>query len=42
MLAIVSGILRENGHKSTAAWVITGVVVVGVLAYRLYRRRRSR
>jgi hypothetical protein len=44
MIEVISGAPHEHGHKSALAWIITGVIVLVTLSYRVYsgRRRRSR
>ncbi|HEY4452336.1 MAG TPA: hypothetical protein VGN13_12175 [Solirubrobacteraceae bacterium] len=42
LLLILAGLLREHGHKTTLNWIITGVVVLLGIGYRLYRRRSRR
>jgi hypothetical protein len=42
VLEIAAVTLREHGHKTPFSWILTGVIVVLVISYRLYRARRSR
>jgi hypothetical protein len=37
---VVAGVLREHGHKTPLAWILSGILMLILLAVRFWRLRR--